>query len=105
MAEIPDKIKQTIENYLLALEQNDIPVQEPILFGSYASGNYHELSDIDLAIVSNKFKGDWFDDQDTIRPITVTVSCDLEVLPYSPADFNTGDPFVKEITRTGIRIA
>ena len=32
-----------------------------ILFGSHARGNPHENSDIDIAVVFNGFKGDWFD--------------------------------------------
>ena len=32
-----------------------------ILFGSYASGNPHEYSDIDIAVVFDDYKGDWFD--------------------------------------------
>lgn len=34
-----------------------IPVNKMILFGSFASGNPHKYSDIDLIIVSKKFKG------------------------------------------------
>ena len=35
----------------------EIPVQEVILFGSYAHGNPKEHSDIDLAIISDWFRG------------------------------------------------
>ncbi|MDU9049430.1 MAG: nucleotidyltransferase domain-containing protein [Candidatus Electrothrix sp. Rat3] len=47
MAEIPDKIKKTVRAYLSALQQNNIPIKEAVLFGSYATGKNHEWSDID----------------------------------------------------------
>jgi len=40
MAQLPAKIKNTIDNYLKALNCNDIPIKAAILFGSYARGNY-----------------------------------------------------------------
>jgi len=53
MAQLPAKIKNTIDNYLKALNRNDIPIKEAILLGSYARGNYQEWSDIDIALVSD----------------------------------------------------
>ena len=43
-------------------------------------------------------------DRDKIRPIKLSISSDLEVLPYTPEDFTEDDPFVKEIIETGIEI-
>jgi predicted nucleotidyltransferase len=104
MAEIPDKIKKTVYAYLTALKRNNIPIKEAVLFGSCATGKNHEWSDIDIALVSNLFVGNRMDDKDKIRDITLSVSCDLEVLPYRPEDFTFDDPFVKEILRTGIKL-
>jgi predicted nucleotidyltransferase len=53
MAQIPDKINRTINNYLKVLEENRIPVKEAVLFGSYATGRFKKWSDIDIALVSN----------------------------------------------------
>ena len=104
MAQIPAKVRNTIDKYLASLRENNIPIKQAILFGSYARGNYHEWSDIDLALVSDIFEGNRIDDRGKIRRITLRVSCDIEVLPYRPQDFNSDDPFVKEIMETGIRI-
>ncbi len=57
MVKIPDKVKGIIDKYLVALKNNNIPVKQAILFGSYAKGNYDEWSDIDLALVSEVFEG------------------------------------------------
>ena len=104
MVKIPDKVKEIIDKYLVALKDNNIPVKHAILFGSYAKGNYDAWSDIDLALVSEVFEGIRMKDRGKIRLITLNVSSDIEVLPYSPQDFNADDPFVKEIMETGIKI-
>ncbi len=104
MAKIPAKVKDKIDKYLIALKKNNIPINQAILFGSYAKGNYDEWSDIDIALVSDIFEGSRIKDRGKIRPITLKISCDIEVLPYRTQDFTLDDPFVKEIMETGIRI-
>jgi predicted nucleotidyltransferase len=104
MAQVPDHVKDIIEKYLDALEQHHVPVKHIFLFGSYAKGTYDEWSDIDLALISDIFEGSRMRDKRKIRPITLSVSSDIEVLPYSPEDFTPDDPFVKEILEAGIRI-
>ena len=79
-------------------------IQQVFLFGSYATGNYTEWSDIDLALVSEVFEGTRIHDRKKIRPITLSISSEIEVLPYSPEDFTSDDPFVKEILETGVKI-
>lgn len=104
MAKVPDKVKKIIDKYLIALRDNNIAVNQAILFGSYAKGNYDAWSDIDLVLVSEVFEGIRIKDRGKIRLITLNVSSDIEVLPYCPKDFNSDDPFVKEIIETGIKI-
>jgi predicted nucleotidyltransferase len=104
MAQVPVKVRNIIDKYLASLKENKIPIRQAILFGSYAKGSYDEWSDIDLALVSDIFEGNRIDDRSKIRRITLRVSSDIEVLPYRPEDFNSDNPFVKEIMETGIRI-
>ncbi len=104
MAEIPDRIKNMIKAYVMRLKENNIPVKKLILFGSYVRGNHHDFSDIDIALVSDIFEGDRIEDRKKIRKITLSVSSNIEVLPYNPDDFTKEDPFVKEIMETGINI-
>jgi predicted nucleotidyltransferase len=98
------KIEKTVKSYLEQLERIGIHVQQAFLFGSYASGKHDEWSDIDLAIVSNDFAGNRFEDRNKIRKITLQVNSDISPMPYRPEDFNDSDYFVKEILETGIRI-
>lgn len=104
MVQLPSRVKNTIEQYLQALHHNNIPVKHAILFGSYAKGNYQKWSDIDIAVVSEIFAGDWIADKDKIRKITLSVSSELEIIPFSPHDFNLQNPLAKEIIETGIQL-
>ena len=105
MAEKADrKIEKSVKSYIEQLEAIGIHVQQAILFGSYANGKFDEWSDIDLAIVSNDFAGNRFEDRNKIRRITLQVNSDISPMPFRPEDFNESDYFVKEILETGIRI-
>jgi len=104
MVEIPAEIRKTIAKYIRALKENHVNVEQAVLFGSYAKGNFSEWSDIDLAVVSRAFEGSWIKDRKKIRAITLSISSDIQVLPYRPEDFVTDDPFVREIIETGIRL-
>jgi uncharacterized protein len=104
MVQLPTKVKNIIDNYLQALNRHNIPIKEAILFGSYARGSHQEWSDIDIALVSEIFVGNRIDDKDKIRKITLSVSSEIEVIPFSPKDFHLENPFVKEILTTGIKL-
>ena len=104
MARIPNHVQQIISQYLNSLKEHGFPIQDAILFGSYARGQANRWSDIDLALVSTAFEGVRFTDKNKIRKITIAVSSDLEVLPFNPKDFMPSNPLVKEILETGIRV-
>ena len=104
MVQFPAKVKHTIDRYIRELNRNNIPIKEAILFGSYARGDYQEWSDIDIALVSDIFEGNRIDDKDKIRRITLSISSEIEVIPFAPDDFNLQNPFAKEILKTGIKL-
>ncbi len=104
MAEIPKKTRLIIDHFITELAKNNIKIEQAILFGSYAQGTYNDWSDIDIAIVSQAFEGERYKDKNKIRKIKLHISSDLEPIPYTPAEFNTEDPFVKQIMDTGVRI-
>lgn len=104
MVQLPIKIRHTVERYLQALNQHQIPITEAVFFGSYARGNETEWSDIDIALVSEIFEGNRIADKDKIRKITLSISSEIEVVPFPPEDFNEQNPFAREILRTGIKL-
>lgn len=48
-------IIRTVQKYLRYVKEQGIPVSYGVLFGSYAKGNAHEWSDVDLLVVSPKY--------------------------------------------------
>jgi len=95
-----------IANKFIALISTEFAVKSVYLFGSYAKGTAHDNSDsdIDIAIVSDKFEGRRFWDREKLRKYVIKSSFDLEVHPYKTDDFTEDDPFVKEILKTGLKI-
>ena len=104
MVKIKSEISKTIDKYIKLLNENNIEINRAYLFGSYSNGKYKEWSDIDLALISDKFSGDNFDDRSMIRKITIAVDCRLEPHTFRSSDFNESNPFAREIINTGIRI-
>ncbi len=83
-------------------------IREAFLFGSYATGRPREYSDIDVAIVSDDFRGIRFYDRQLVtRAIVndfVRHYIDVEVHPFKTEDFTPDNPFVEEILKTGKKI-
>lgn len=104
MATLPDHIRATVEKLIQQLDAAQLTIREAYVFGSYAKGRQTEWSDIDLALVSDQFEGDFFNDRCTLSPYVVRVDTDIETHPFHSGDFTTDNPFVEEILRTGIRV-
>lgn len=96
-------IKQIIIGFI-NLISDEFPLSSVYLFGSYAKGNPGEYSDIDIAVVSDKFEGVRFDDKKRLAKYIIKSSVDLEVHPFKTADFNIENPFAKEIMDTGLKL-
>ena len=93
-----------IVNKFISLVSDEFPLNSVYLFGSYANGTAKEYSDVDLAVVSDKFEGSRFFDKQKLNKYILKTSIDLEVHPYKTEDFTEDDPFVKEIIQTGLKI-
>ncbi|MBM2813473.1 MAG: nucleotidyltransferase [Ignavibacteria bacterium] len=104
MAQIPDKITEIIKKFVAEATKDNIKISEAILFGSYAKGTNHELSDIDIAVVSEDFEGVSFYDCQKLTDAMLRTSIDIETHPYRPEEFTIDNPFVREILEYGIRI-
>jgi predicted nucleotidyltransferase len=70
-----------------------------ILFGSYVNGSPNEWSDIDIAVLVDGFKGDWYDTQVLLCRLKRNVSLDIEPHLLDAAQDPSG--FVKHVVETG----
>lgn len=98
-------IYQELKQYISLLRDKHIPVFQAYLFGSYATGRADEWSDIDLAIVTDKFVGDGFDFRFLLTKLARTIDSDIEPHPYLLSEFNESHPVAGEILRSGERVA
>lgn len=55
---VNESIINVVKQYLHTLVEQGIPVQQGVIFGSYASGQPDIWSDIDLLVVSSRFDGE-----------------------------------------------
>lgn len=104
MVKIPEDIRLKIQQYISNLNSNNFNLKKVILFGSYSKGNYTKWSDIDIAIVSDDFSGDKYEDRKKIARITIDVDYRIDPLPFNTIDFDYTNLFVKEIIDSGILI-
>lgn len=102
MAVGKDRTVEIVKKYLKELERNNINITRAIIFGSFANGRSDPDSDIDLAVVSNSFSGDRFEDRRRIVPMRRKIDSRIEPIPFRPADFDNGGILAEEIKRTGI---
>lgn len=101
----PESVLNCAKKFVEKVRGDGITVEAAYLFGSWVQGRANEWSDIDLAIVSPAFEGKTFYDRRKLYPAIIAIETAIEPHPYRPQDFNDSDPFVREILRTGIRIA
>ena len=104
MAVAEDSTIVIISRYVKELKKNGIPISEAFLFGSHAKGEAKAESDIDVALISNAFTGDRFEDRRRIVPFRRKIDNRIEPIPFRPEDFNDGGALAEEVKRTGIRI-
>ncbi len=103
---ISKNVIREINNYIAALKADKLPIKKVVLFGSLAKGTGRKWSDIDLCVVSPKFKNAWeaLDYLWSKREIN-DVRYVIEPVGFSPKDFNDKfDGLINEIKKTGIEM-
>lgn len=101
---IPQKVKKVVNEYVNRLAKEDnLPIDRVIVFGSYAKGEQRQWSDIDVCIISPKFKDNlaaleylWRKRNDK------EVEKGLEPIGFSDKEFQKGSSLIREISETGV---
>lgn len=101
---IPETIERDIKEYINELKKDDLPITKVILFGSYAKGTSNRWSDIDLCIISPKFK----DPVEAMQYLWLKKVKDtfptIEPIGFNPRDFEDDTALSHEIKKTGIEL-
>jgi len=94
----------TVRDYVREITDSGIALKSVILYGSFAKGTQHEWSDIDVALVADKFEG-LPNDHYYFASIAIKKPyLRIETITYPTDYFQQSDPFIEEITKTGIKI-
>ena len=97
-------VMEKVKRYLNELTRHGINIERAYLYGSYARGNYHKDSDIDIVIISSDFQGMRFYDWKQIVPFRRDIDVRIEPMPYRPEDFTDSDPLAVEVMANGEEI-
>jgi predicted nucleotidyltransferase len=98
-------INNTILKYLELIKKNFPDIDSAYVFGSYVSGKSTKESDIDLALIfKNLDESKRFDTQVQLMMLAAQIDTRIEPHPISFEDFLSGNPFVAEIKKTGVKI-
>jgi uncharacterized protein len=71
-----------------------------ILFGSLVKGNFHEDSDIDIAVIFKDFN-DLLEIQLELMRLRRKIDSRIEPHPFRELDFNISNPIANEIIKYG----
>ncbi|VAW26832.1 hypothetical protein MNBD_BACTEROID06-591 [hydrothermal vent metagenome] len=100
------KTNIAIAKYIDLINEKFSNIERAYLFGSYAKGKSTDDSDIDVALIfTNLDDSRRFDIQVQLMLLAAQIDSRIEPHPISHDDFNSGNPFVVEIKKTGIEVA
>ena len=98
-------IMEIVQKYVEKICEN-YKIEAIILFGSYAKGTQNENSDIDIAIITDDFKNDIFDEELNLMKLRRNIDTRIEPHLIRIEDFkNAETPFIQEVINTGIKVA
>ena len=102
---IPDNVITEVNEYRNILEADRLPITAMYVFGSYAKGTPREGSDIDVCVVSPKFKDAWETLTYLRKKIPFGLGWSIEPVGFTPEEFeNKYSTFIHEIKEHGVRV-
>ena len=99
------RTNQIISEYISVVSREHSNLVKAFLFGSYAKKTDRPDSDIDVAfVISNLNDEEKFKLQVQLMLLASNFDTRIEPHPISLSDFNSENPFAKEIQKTGIEL-
>ena len=93
-----------VQRYMRVIE-TEFDIDAVYIHGSYVTGLSTEDSDIDVAVVSNSFSDDTYENTVKLMQLRRKVDFRIEPHPFRLEEFDLCNPYVKEIVATGIKIS
>ncbi len=99
---VDQSIINTAKQYIQRIPA-ELELKKAFLFGSYAKGNQHPDSDIDIAVIIGKMD-DFFAVQMLLMRLRWDIDLRIEPHPIFEGDFNIQNPLAYEIEKTGVEL-
>lgn len=97
---------KTAKEFVKAIRAKGFNLKKAIVFGSFVRDEQRQWSDIDLALVADEFIGVGYFDSRFFIDIKISDKkyTPIETHTFPTEYFETGDPFIEEIKKTGIEL-
>ncbi len=102
--ESQESIIEKVRRLLDVLTSQKLRIFAAYLYGSYAVGNPHQDSDIDVAIISPDFSDARMDDWIRLNVPASHIDARMEVMAFKPEQFCDEHPLAWEIKTKGVKL-
>jgi len=102
---LPKKVIREVSQYINILKEDKLSIDEIYVFGSFAKGKQRRGSDIDVCVVSPKFRNFFKSNQYLWGKLPEDPYLLIEPVGFTPQDFEVvSSPLVYEIKKHGIKV-
>jgi len=97
-----DTVLKIIQDFGRGLESHGVRIDRIVLFGSYATGTYHEGSDIDLVVVSDSFSGKgYWERREVLWDVLYEIWKPIQATPVTIEEWEQEDSMIVEFAKSG----
>jgi predicted nucleotidyltransferase len=104
MEESQVNVEKAVTRFLEQVEGSGLRLASAYLYGSHAEGTARPDSDIDVALISEDFTGDWLEDYRKIVDALLRSDSRIEPVRFRPEQFCDEHPLAWEIKTKGKRL-
>ena len=97
-------VLKVVAHFLEQVEGSGIRLMSAYLYGSRAEGTARPDSDIDVALISEDFTGDWLEDHQKIVDALLRSDAWIEPVRFRPEQFCDEHPLAWEIKTRGVKL-
>lgn len=95
-------VLEIIRQFQMALREQGVKADKIILYGSWARGDAHSDSDIDLVVISRYFEGKGYWDRiQIISEAIYKVFAPIEAVALTPKEWDMGDRMICLYAKNG----
>jgi predicted nucleotidyltransferase len=95
-------VLKIISAFRKAIESRGIRADKLILFGSYATGQYREDSDIDVVVISRDFTDkSYWERIDILSGAIYDVFEPIEAIAFTPQEWKSRDSIIADFAQNG----